>query len=53
MRPMGFHKYKALWWMKLLEEQFYGPANNKEVTKLNERTRGYVEKVRRAMGIDQ
>mmetsp|Transcript_30010 Transcript_30010/g.62727 ORF Transcript_30010/g.62727 Transcript_30010/m.62727 type:complete len:462 (+) Transcript_30010:73-1458(+) len=53
IRPMGMHKYKNKWQIEMLEEQFYGPTNNKEITKLNERTRRYVDKVRGAMEIDQ
>lgn len=53
VRPMGIHKYKQKHQIVSLEQQFYGPANNKELKNLNERTRRYADKVRRAMGIDQ
>ncbi|KAL7534793.1 hypothetical protein ACHAXR_006081 [Thalassiosira sp. AJA248-18] len=52
VHPMAFHKYKQKEQMKALEEQFYGQSNNKELKKLNERTRRYADKVRTAMGFD-
>jgi len=53
IRPMAFHKYKQKKQIEELDQQFYGPADNKEITKLNERTRRYADKVRWAMGINQ
>mmetsp|Transcript_38318 Transcript_38318/g.70297 ORF Transcript_38318/g.70297 Transcript_38318/m.70297 type:complete len:482 (+) Transcript_38318:26-1471(+) len=50
VRPMGMHKYKRREQIEVLEKQFYGPTNNKELSKLNERTRRYADKVRKAMG---
>ena len=52
VHPMATHKYKQKWQIDSLDQQFYGPAGNKELTKLNERTRRYADKVRKAMGID-
>ena len=52
MRLMATHKYKQKWQIDSLDQQFYGPADNKELTKLDERTRRYADKVRKAMGID-
>ena len=49
---MATHKYKQKWQIDSLDKQFYGPTGNKELTKLNERTRRYADKVRKAMGID-
>ncbi|KAL7535674.1 hypothetical protein ACHAXR_006657 [Thalassiosira sp. AJA248-18] len=53
IHPMAVHKYKQKEQIEVLEEQFYGPSNNKELKKLNERTRRYADKVRKAMGRDQ
>lgn len=53
VHPMGIHKYKQKWQIELLDQQFYGLANNKEIAKLKERERRYVDKVRKAIGIDQ
>ena len=51
VRPMGVHKYKRREQIEVLEKQFYGPTDNKELSKLNERSRRYADNVRRAMGI--
>lgn len=50
---MGTHNYKRRAQIEALNEQFYGKANNKELAKLNERTRRYANKVRAAMGFDE
>lgn len=52
-RPIGIHKYKDTRMIRELEEQFYGPANNKEIKRLNPRSRAYVDKVRKNLGIDE
>ena len=53
IRPMGIHKYKQTHQIEQLDDQFYGPSNNKELTRLKGKTRRYADKVRRAMGFDQ
>mmetsp|Transcript_31211 Transcript_31211/g.75469 ORF Transcript_31211/g.75469 Transcript_31211/m.75469 type:complete len:438 (-) Transcript_31211:178-1491(-) len=53
IRPIGLHKYKASKEIMELDQQFFGPPNNKEMMKLNPRTKTYVQKVRTAMGTDQ
>jgi len=50
-RPMGIHKYKSKEKIESLDIQFYGLPDNKELTRLNERTRRYAEKVRTELGI--
>ena len=50
---MGVHKYKVSEQINQLERQFYGPReNNKDIARLDVRAKRYVDKVRRAMGID-
>ena len=51
-RPMGIHKYKSKEKIESLDIQFYGLPDNKELTRLNERTRRYAEKVRTELGIE-
>ena len=62
VRPMGFHKYKKREEIERLDQQFYGPANNKALEDVvkqvrnvadKPRVRAYFGKVRRAMGIDK
>lgn len=50
-RPMGLHKYKQKEQIEQLEQHFYGPSDNNEIKRLDERTRTYVNKVRNVMGI--
>mmetsp|Transcript_28324 Transcript_28324/g.58023 ORF Transcript_28324/g.58023 Transcript_28324/m.58023 type:complete len:444 (-) Transcript_28324:237-1568(-) len=52
VRPIAIHKYKYSSQMEKLEQQFYGPRDNPNIRKLSDRSRRYVTKVRRAMGID-
>jgi len=49
---MGIHKYKRKNLIEQLDQQFYGPPENNELKKLNQRTRRYADKVRKAMGIE-
>ncbi|KAL3782697.1 hypothetical protein ACHAWO_010820 [Cyclotella atomus] len=51
-RPIAFHKYKFPGQHRQLNEQFYGKEGNKDITKMKEREIRYIEKVRKAMGID-
>lgn len=51
-RPIGLHRYKQPKEIQELDDQFFGPKGNKEMMKLNQRTKAFVEKVRRAMGTD-
>jgi hypothetical protein len=50
-RPIGIHKYKETRMILELEQQFYGPANNREIKRLNPRSRTYVDKVRKNLGM--
>ena len=54
VRPLGVHKYKQTWMMEGLEKQFYGSVEekNERLRKESDGTRAYVDKVRKAMGID-
>jgi hypothetical protein len=52
-RPIGIHKYKETRMIRELDQQFYGPANNKEIKKLNPRSRAFVDNVRKNLGIDK
>eukprot|EP00579_Thalassiosira_antarctica_P001155 CAMPEP_0201868624 /NCGR_PEP_ID=MMETSP0902-20130614/2426_1 /ASSEMBLY_ACC=CAM_ASM_000551 /TAXON_ID=420261 /ORGANISM="Thalassiosira antarctica, Strain CCMP982" /LENGTH=424 /DNA_ID=CAMNT_0048393983 /DNA_START=10 /DNA_END=1284 /DNA_ORIENTATION=- len=53
IRPIGLHKYKNEGEIKELENQFFGPPENKFLKGLNPRMKTYVKKVRKAMGTDQ
>ena len=53
IRPIGLHKYKLPNEIKEVNQQFYGPVDNKEIMRLNARTKEYVYKVRKAMGTDK
>jgi len=53
VRPIGLHKYKTSEEIQQLEDQFFGPPDNKELMRLNPRTKTYVKKVRKAMGTDE
>ena len=53
IRPVGIHKYKQSILIEQLDKQFYGPADGKDLKRLNARTRRYADKVRRAMGISK
>ena len=53
IRPVGIHKYKQSILIEQLDKQFYGPADGKDLKRLNARTRRYADKVRRAMGISE
>jgi hypothetical protein len=52
-RPIAFHKYKFSGQHRQLEEQFYGQDGNKDIKKMKDREVRYIEKVRRAMGIQK
>ena len=52
IHPMGIHKYKNRDQIESVDKQFYGDLSNKELTKLDARTRRYADKVRKALGID-
>ena len=51
--PIGIHKYKNRDQIESVDKQFYGDLSNKELTKLDARTRRYADKVRKALGIDK
>ena len=51
-RPIGLHKYKTEGEIYELEQQFFGPADSKQIARLDERSKTYVKKVRKAMGTD-
>ncbi len=53
VRPIGLHKYKMTDEILEMENQFFGERDNLDYKKLNARTKRYVDKVRRAMGIDR
>jgi hypothetical protein len=53
IRPIGLHKYKKADQIRELEETFFGPASSKVMSRLNPVVKTYVEKVRRAMGVDE
>ncbi|KAL7460337.1 hypothetical protein ACHAXS_000796 [Conticribra weissflogii] len=52
VRPIAIHKYKHSSQMEELEQQFYGPRDNPSIKRLNDISRRYVTKVRKAMRID-
>lgn len=52
-RPIGLHRYKAASEIRELDQQFFGAADNREIMRLNARTKAYVQKVRKAMGTDK
>ena len=52
-RPIGIHKYKETRMIRELDMHFYGPRDNDEITKLNPRSRAFVDKVRKNLGIDE
>lgn len=51
-RPIGLHKYKSVPEIQELEQHFFGDPGNKFIKRLDERTKTYVKKVRKAMGTD-
>mmetsp|Transcript_1136 Transcript_1136/g.2387 ORF Transcript_1136/g.2387 Transcript_1136/m.2387 type:complete len:446 (-) Transcript_1136:1-1338(-) len=53
VRPIGLHKYKMTNEILEMENQFFGERDNSDYKKLNARTKRYVDKVRKAMGIDE
>ncbi|KAL7485489.1 hypothetical protein ACHAW6_011098 [Cyclotella cf. meneghiniana] len=50
-RPIGLHKYKKPQEIQMLENQFFGDVKGPDYKRLNARTKRYVDKVRKAMGI--
>lgn len=52
-RPIGIHKYKETRMIRELDQHFYGPPNNKEIKKLTPRSKAFVDKVRKNLGIDK
>ena len=53
IRPIGLHKYKSETEIRELEQHFFGPPDNEFLMRLNARTKAYVKKVRKAIGVDQ
>jgi hypothetical protein len=52
-RPIGIHKYKETRMIRELDQHFYGPKDNIEIMKLNPRSRAFIDKVRKNLGIDE
>mmetsp|Transcript_24056 Transcript_24056/g.43297 ORF Transcript_24056/g.43297 Transcript_24056/m.43297 type:complete len:176 (+) Transcript_24056:210-737(+) len=52
IRPIGLHKYKQAGEILELEQQFFGKPDNNFIKRLNDRSKTFVQKVRRAMGTD-
>ena len=52
-RPIGIHKYKETRMIRELDMHFYGPRDNEEITKLNPRSRAFVDKVCKNLKIDK
>jgi hypothetical protein len=50
-RPIGLHKYKKPEEIRKLDEQFFWTNGDKEYKRLDAKTKRYVDKVRKAMGL--
>jgi len=50
-RPIGLHKYKKPQEIQMLDNQFFGDVEGTDYKRLDARTKRYVDKVRKAMGI--
>jgi hypothetical protein len=51
-RPIGLHKYKLPSEIMQVQQQFFGDTENKDYTRLSAKPKRYVDKVRKAMGVD-
>lgn len=51
-RPIGLHKYKLPSEIMQVQQQFFGDKKNNDYARLSAKPKRYVDKVRKAMGVD-
>jgi hypothetical protein len=51
-RPIGLHKYKLPEQILQVQQQFLGDKDNEDYKRLSAKPKRWVDKVRKAMGVD-